>query len=348
MPGNSTLLATITERATTSVLDGTAVPGKRYWYYVGSVLSDDFTALAAEKDIVAGYSLLFESDVYDLIVDKRRRRIYASLPKQGEIAVISTETNIVTDRIAVPEGPKRMRLSLSGDELFVALEQAAAIAAIHLDTKQRETIELKTDLVAAPTHDVIEVEPGRLFVSVSHPSGQFSQLVTVRRATGVTLHVAGKQTMGPSPTFLGDPAGRVLYVGNGDQSPEKIYKLDVSKEDAPILQESNVSVGGVEDLAVAPDGSKLFVRTGEVLAASSLQVLADVGLGYPALSSDGSLLYSLDGTRIRVLSATSFSTLYTKPVSFSTHRFPALRLLEEAALGYLRVDRRVYVVPLSR
>ena len=170
MPGNSTLLATITERATTSVLDGTAVPGKRYWYYVGSVLSDDFTALAAEKDIVAGYSLLFESDVYDLVV---RSAAAASMHhfRTGEIAVISTETNIVTDRIAGPEGPKRMRLSLSGDELFVALEQAAAIAAIHLDTKQRETIELKTDLVAAPTHDVIEVEPGRLFVSVSHPSG---------------------------------------------------------------------------------------------------------------------------------------------------------------------------------
>jgi len=245
---------------------------------------------------------------FDTAVDEARQRVYVSLPSRNEVAVVSLTTLRLVDRILLPGSPRGIDLSLDGTRLFAALNSSNAVAVIDLDTRGVRTIPLLDQSGDARLWDVVEVRPNRVFVTSNPSSNGFAYVVQIDMDQGERLsRVASERIIRAGPVLVRSSDGLFAYVGEGF-SPNSLYKLDLSDPTAPIvLEDQHGTVGGTDSLALNTTGTRIALRSGQVLRTGSFIQAGVVPPGTNAAAAFGNeLLVSVaDG----VLDAYDFDTL---------------------------------------
>ena len=132
------------------------------------------------------------------------------------------------------------------------------------------------------TWDVVEAKPNRLFVSANPSSSGFAWIVMVKLDEGnQASRVASNRIIRAGPVLAVGPDKKFLHVGEGF-SPASVYKLDIEQETAPIVLEDvhgSIVFGGTKHLEVSPDGSRLYLSSGQVLRTETLTGAGFIGSG---------------------------------------------------------------------
>jgi len=217
---------------------------------------------------------------FDMELDESRSLLYVSVPSRNEIVFVSTDSFQIVDRVLVGSRPHGIDLSHDGSRLFVALNQAAAVAVVDLESLAVTEIVVIEGTDSSLVYDVIEAEPDRLFVTASPNSSGFARIGQVRLDQGNAVStVANNRIIRARPRFAPDPDELFLYVGEGF-SPQSLYKLDLLTADAPIvLEDQHGTVSGTDLMTVNPDGSRIYLSSGQVLRTGSFAQAGRVDAG---------------------------------------------------------------------
>jgi subtilisin family serine protease len=226
---------------------------------------------------------------FDMELDPSRDLLYVSVPSLNEVVMISTLNYTIVDRIVVGSRPHGIDLSYDSSRLFVALNGGGGVAFLDLETKTVSTVLVQGEVGDSRTYDVIEAKPNRLFVSANASSSGFSYIAMIKLDEANTVsRVANNRIIRAAPNFLKDPNDQFLYIGE-QFSPNSLYKLDISLDTAPIILEDNHgAVSGTSRLDISPDGTRIYLGSGQILDTSTFFQTGTIGVGLPALNKDGS------------------------------------------------------------
>jgi hypothetical protein len=266
---------------------------------------------------------------FDMELDVPRSLLYVSVPTFNEVVLISTENFQIVDRVVVGSRPQGIDLSHDGRRLFVALNQAAAVAVLDLETLAVSEIEVIAGTDHSLVYDVIEGQPGRLFATANPGSGGFARIAQILLNQGNAIsRVANNRIIRARPRFALDPNGRFLYVGEGF-SPQSLYKLDLTQNDAPIvLEDDHGSVSGTDIMELNGDGSRIYLTSGQVLRTGSFAQAGRVDAGIARFGESQEIVY--------VAEYAGFNSAQTTEVGvFDT-------------ATYLQVDTHVLQCPIDR
>ncbi len=248
---------------------------------------------------------------HEVLLDSSRDLVYVAIPLANEIAVVSSITGEVLDRVFVGPSPRGMDLSHDGQRAYIALNQAASVVSLDLDTYELEEYVVGDLIGSSLTWDVVETSPGRVFASANPYSSGFARIVQINIETKTVTGAASGRIIRASPTFHKDPTGEFLYVGESF-SPNSLYKLDLNQPSAPIILEDNHgSVSGTTHGVVSPDGSRIYLAGSQVLRTDSFLLAGQVGGGRKALTSDGGTLFTALGSRIILYNTQTFLPVET-------------------------------------
>lgn len=259
---------------------------------------------------------------FDLEVDEARSLLYVSIPDANAIAFISTQTFTEVRRVVVGARPLGIDVSLDGTRLFAALNGAGAVAVLDLSTLQVSTISVSAVLQDTRAFDVLEASPDRVFVTANPGSTAFLRvgLILLNGATTRTIPVASNTTFSGSPVLGASPDGRSVYVGEPSTSPNDLVRLDNTLPDAPLVVEAPfASVSGTGEIVLRPDGTQLYLATGQVVDPNSLLRIGQVGSdpGIPRFGTGNEVVFmALTGVgpawlmpRLRTFETRTFSQL---------------------------------------
>ena len=179
----------------------------------------------------------------DLAFDAPRNRLYVSVPLDNEVLAISLETLEVVRRVPAGSLPRGIDLSHDGSRLFVAIDDAPAIASVDLETFSITRIEVGELFGGSGSYDVVEGRPGRVFVAASTSSGASVAMIKTDEGNEV-VRVASDRLIDCRPTFEKSPDRRSLYLA---QCPGIVYKLDLEDETAPIVLARRDGIGNVSE-----------------------------------------------------------------------------------------------------
>lgn len=265
----------------------------------------------------------------DMTVDEARERLYISLPLRNEIAVIDLATLTIVDRVFGGAGPFGLAQSSDGKTLYAALNHAGAVGAINLNSFAFEQIEIAAEANNFLTHEVVEVNPGVIFATMN---GGLSNVVRIdRQSDDVVTPTARESLIRWQPDMVASPDGRWVYIGDYDHGTYPLYKLDAADPLAPIILETGNIRASAPDvrMALSPDGTRLYLRTGHILSTDSLSEVGQVGAGIPvALPSGTQLMVATDDGALELYDTESFALLdrWTTDCGFESRptRFSAL------------------------
>jgi len=230
---------------------------------------------------------------FDVALYEARSRAYVSLPKLNAVAIVDMGTWTVVDSVFVGTRPHGLDQSHHGSTLYCALSLASSAAYLDLDTLTvSDTLNIGVELDSAETWDIVEAQPDRVFVSSNPSSSGFAYIVEIRRDLGnATQRVASNRIIRCAPNFAVSDDETAQYVGECF-SPNSIYELDQTQDDAPIVAEDNHgSISGSFLLEVSPDGSRLFNGGGQILDTETITPVGLIGPGVSRLTDDSLLAY---------------------------------------------------------
>jgi len=260
--------------------------------WILSVISGAALALPAVSLGEQNVLIQFGSAVHDIEYDHARSRAYVSVPGQNKVVVINTNTWLPLTEISVSPSPRGVALALDGARLYVAKYGSGSVAVIDPDTLVQTEIDVLPVLGSAPTWDVIEAQPNRLYVSADPNSQGFAWIVQVELDNGNTAtRVASDFVIRCQPTFEASRDSTTLYVGQCF-SPESVYKLDLTQANAPVVADAAPgSVFGVSHMETNPSGSRVHLASGQILNATDLTVVGQVGSGLSRFDADPTRLF---------------------------------------------------------
>lgn len=235
---------------------------------------------------------------HDLVYDAERQLIYISVPETNTIVFVSAVTFEIVDEVIVGTQPRGIDLSHDHSKLFAALHQANSVAVLDLETREVSIIFL-TDLLGDPrTNDVVEARANELFVSASPGSNGFAWIVKVNLDDNgnpiAEQRVASNRIIRANPIFGVSPDEQFLYIGEGF-SPNSLYKLDLNQDDAPIiLEDDHGSISGSSHLELNPDGSRMYLASGQVLDTATFLQYGLVGSGTHQFGNSPDVVFIAD------------------------------------------------------
>jgi hypothetical protein len=233
---------------------------------------------------------------HDVELDTQRNQLYISVPETDEIVVVSLATLSIVDSFFVGQAPHGIDLSDDGATLYAALNASGSVAYLDIDTGDVMTVDVGAELDDPRAWDVIEGKPHRVYVSSNPGSSGFAYIVQIKTDEGNTAsRVASGRIIRCAPAFEDSPDDEFLYVGECF-SPNSLYKLDLADDTAPILVENaHGSVDGTNHLEVNTSGTRIFLRSGQVLRTSSFLQDGLVTPGPAQISNDGMKVYVATG-----------------------------------------------------
>ncbi|MGE3726318.1 MAG: hypothetical protein AB7I41_12250 [Candidatus Sericytochromatia bacterium] len=178
---------------------------------------------------------------------------YLFVPDQtnNEIIVLDTSTGKITKRIGVSPDPQATELNPSGTRLYVGSKTSSSVDVI--DTNTLEKIE--TISVSSPVFD-IEVSSSQLYVSYdsSTATQEIYDLTTKTLVGALPAATKGK-------AYLQLSSDNFLYVGNTTYSVV-IHKVALGATPTVALSSAPNTLGyTLRDMAISPDGTRLYVMT---------------------------------------------------------------------------------------
>ena len=234
------------------------------------------------------------TDGFDFDIDLSRGLVYVSLPDANALAYISLEDGTVQSQHFVGARPLGVDYGQHSDRVYVALNQAAAVAQVNPDLQSVNEIVVGGNDGTGNnlTFDVVEASAGQVFASANPGSGGFARIARIDTNNNNSIsRVAGNRIIRASPTFLQTPDEQVLFIGEGF-SPNSLYGLDITDPTGPIfVEDDHGSVSGTTRTSISPDGSRIYLSSGQVLRSDSLVQSGSIGNGISEISSDGALAY---------------------------------------------------------
>jgi hypothetical protein len=184
--------------------------------------------------------------------------------RQNKILLISASTFEKTDSIMLDNIPGKIALNNSFTRLYVIYTGGfKSFDVIDLASKNiTHTVDLSSILVTS-ARDIYMTTNGQLFVT-----GRY--IVKIDESNNyATQKVAGDRDFSDARiTFLGDD-GQFLYAEISTHSPNDLFKLDLSQAGVPlVLEDAHGSVSATYKAQLSPDGSKLYMREGQIVRAS--------------------------------------------------------------------------------
>lgn len=229
----------------------------------------------------------------DLVLDETGDRAIVSIPSLQQVAGIDLSTGSITRSDTLTAQPRGIDLSADRQTLYAALHGVGDMAVLDAATfNVAEVVDLSERLDSDFTWDIAEVAPDRIVVSSSPGSGGFAYIVEVRRDLGnQATRVADERIIRASPIFAIGSDGFV-YVGEG-LSPNSLYKLDADPAGLlpVVLEDDHGEVSGTDNLALSPDGTRIYLRFGQVLDTGTFFQVAQFPAGRSIVSSDGNSLF---------------------------------------------------------
>ena len=291
---------------------------------------------------------------FDLELDTLRNLAYVSLPTRNEVAVISTVSGTIIRRVVVGSGPRGIDISLDGSKLYVALNGAGAIAVVDLASYSVGEIVIGDSLGSSSAWDVVEARPNRLFASANPGSSGFAWIVQVATDAGNAYwRVAGHTIIRAGPELVKAVDGTTLYVGEGF-SPNSLYRLNLLDPLAPIvLEDQHGAVSGTDRMSLSRDGTRIYLRSGQVLRTESFIQAGVVSSGIPQVSADGQRLfvagcrttdYTCADNIVEVFSTQTFLPVDTLP--FHGQAPSRLRLSRDERALWVLSDDQLFLVDI--
>lgn len=258
----------------------------------------------------------------DMAFDEAREMLYVTVPSRNAVLFISTRTLTIVNSVIVGSSPQGLDLSIDGSKLFIALSQAGSVIILEIDTLTTTEVVVGDILGNSRVFDVVEGRQDRVFVSANPGGGGFAWIVVIKLDQGnATARVASNSIIRCNPTFEVSPDHQFLYVGECF-SPNSLDKLDLTQDDAPIVLSAPFGgVSGTTVLEANPDGSRLYLGSGQVLRTGSLISAGQVGAGVHQFGDDpDSVFVASTPNVLKTFSTTTFleTSMTTMPCSFST------------------------------
>jgi YVTN family beta-propeller protein len=210
------------------------------------------------------------SDTYwsGLAFDSRTSRLYAANRGNQDgrtgVSVFDTVSRKVVSHIETEVNPYSVVLSADGRTLYVSNEGSASISLI--DTG---SLKVRRAIQTGKNPGAMQLAPdGRLFVACANADAVFvidtkTEMVAERIATTISPQAPE----GATPNALAlDPKRHILYVANADNND--IAVVDISHSGFSKVAGFIPAAWYPSALAIAPDGSKLYVGNGKGLGSA--------------------------------------------------------------------------------
>jgi len=186
-------------------------------------------------DIASSPTILTTWPIYfDLELDEARGWIYGSDTSGNKIDVISMSTLTLVKSFTLVNGakPKGIALNPNGSELAIAQNGASSILFLNPDTGDTiASVTPNTGSIIEPW-DVIYGREGRLYSS-GNPGASGSDYVHIIDTVSHTEIAKSSFSMDNAPILAISPDKNFLYVNDGNTSPQKLYKIDITGDDLP-------------------------------------------------------------------------------------------------------------------
>jgi uncharacterized repeat protein (TIGR01451 family) len=249
------------------------------------------------------------ADAFDMELDAARQRLYVSVPGLNEVVIVSASNWTVLNRVVVGGSPHGIDMSQDGSVLYVALNQGGAVAVVDLSTLAVSQVPVATELDTVLAYDVSAATPNAVFVSGNPGSSGLAYIVKIDTLnSNLVTRVASDRIIRADPFFVASADQQFLYVGEGFL-PQSVYKLDLAQADVPlVLEDAHGSIIWAHHLDISPDGSQLFLSSGQVLSTDTLTETGrlfdfsiSIGGRVTIVSNDGTKAYvGTDPNRIDV------------------------------------------------
>lgn len=232
--------------------------------------------------------ITFSSATHDLVYRNVDNSLYVSLPTYDRVAVVSMASRTVSERLSVDGFPRG--LALSGDErlLHAGVKGDALFASLDLETG---------DVSRFEHHNIygsgdVEEKAGVVFVAGEGTSS----LVSVDTGTSTMRRFDGRMVGRGTPIVAHPTTSRVYAKDYGRRYLLAFDAADPLARSVPSTFDTGVAPFG--GYALSPDGDRVYLDTGAVISSTTLEQVATVGPGLPAVSPDGAVVYALgDGPR---------------------------------------------------
>ncbi|MBI3948352.1 MAG: trypsin-like peptidase domain-containing protein [Armatimonadetes bacterium] len=235
-----------------------------------------------------------------MLVDPARPRLYAADFGGNSVAVIDTEKESVVERIFAGSKPYGLAVGPGGRTLYVANSGGSEIALVDLEKMTaigRIPLSLRPfDLALGPG--------GRILVTAAGGARAGLRSIDLRRQ--MELPVEGSPLAGGAILAVSGTGENGFAVERGD-APAALFALQGATRLAPALvRDAGVLGTNVQDVALSPDGSRLYIASlslgyVSVLDATNLRPLGQLEVGSaPAavkLSPDGLTAYVCHGKK---------------------------------------------------
>lgn len=245
---------------------------------------------------------------HDMEYDAAGNRIFVSIPSLNRISEIDLGTGSITQNFTLSGQPYGIDLGSDLQTVYAALYNLGDLAVLDTASGNSEDIDISVELDDDRTWDVAEVSTDRVVVSTNPGSNGFGYIVEVRRDQGnAATRVASQSIIRAAPVFAVSPDQSAVYVGEGF-SPNSLYKLDATQAELPIvLEDDHGQVSGTSSLALNPDGSRIYLLSGQVLSTDTFTQVAQFPSGRSTVSADGTrlLVGDTDSDSVRVYSTTT-------------------------------------------
>jgi DNA-binding beta-propeller fold protein YncE len=243
--------------------------------------------------------------------------------------------------------PNRIALGSDVTKLYVTYGGQSTFDIVDLTTKSIvRTVDVSSVMTDGSVTDIYVTTNGQLFVS-----GR--KIVKVDPVDSYSLQVVANNVsfFGDRPRFLADD-GAYLYLEVSSHTPNSLFKLDISRSDAPvILEDEHGSVSGTANAVLSPDGTRLYMNNGKLVLTSDFTTVGEPPEKTFAVAQSPEEEKVYTSTRwlyavgaINVLDATSFANEKQWEVGFLASRIFA----HNSALYIFGVCRRCRLVGSGR
>ncbi len=233
---------------------------------------DPIVSMAGSTSTLASVAL--NAPGADWVASDRERRLYISLPRSGQVAVMDTENFKVIDNIAAGKTPVRVALQPDGRYLWVGNNGAddATSGVTVIDTENRKPVGF---VATGPGHHEMAFSSASRHAFVSNRNGGSVSVIDV-----ATRQVLKTLKTGAQPLALAHSAlARSVFVADGKNGSVSVIDADKLEVTARIALKP-----GLGPLRISPDGRYALVLNPQedlvhVIDAASNEHVQDVAIG---------------------------------------------------------------------
>ena len=242
----------------------------------------------------------------DLLSDNARAKIYVTIPDRNELLILRAHTLEVDRRVTLGSRPTNISFSLDHEELLIALSASGEVQILDLDTFESSRIFVAPQLQVSNVGNVVETSPGILFAGGGYPTNR--SLVRIDRGAGTVGALPFFGSLWGSVDLIADPAHGFLYAGSGESSGSDIYKFNTADPATPLVAEDqHATLYGTNIMSLSPDGSRLYLTTGQVVETDTLTEIGRIGFGTPWAADNGvDVVVGRDDGTVLIYSAETF------------------------------------------